>query len=257
MSALQVGDPAVSGSPGEGIMQRLVTIGYALALFATIIVASCGGGAGMGLRQLVAVTVQPGNGEAIAPDGTVPFSATGTFDQAPTTQTNLPVQWASSDSNVATIDPNTGIATCLAVGGPITVTASAAGKGGMVHGPGTLACQISPDPVVKLDPTGVGFLCIYHFPVCSCTPPQTVTLTNVGGATLSIDSIAIVQSNTSFYQSSTCGTSVDSGQSCAISVGWRQHLTSGFGDRGQVEVNDNAGDSPQVVVLSGKAECIP
>jgi hypothetical protein len=107
-----------------------------------IVLASCGGG-GIGTRQLIGVSVQPGSGQALAPNGTVTFSATGTFDQAPTMQSSLPVQWASSDSNVASIDPNTGIATCLAVGGPITVTASAAGKGGMIHGSGTLTCQLS------------------------------------------------------------------------------------------------------------------
>ncbi|PYX59160.1 MAG: hypothetical protein DMG76_06500 [Acidobacteria bacterium] len=111
-----------------------------------MVLVSCGGGGatiGVGTRQLIAVSVQPGSGQAVAPNGTVTFSATGTFDQAPTTQSSLPVQWASSDSNVASIDPNTGIATCLAVGGPITVTASAAGKGGMIHGSGTLTCQLS------------------------------------------------------------------------------------------------------------------
>jgi hypothetical protein len=112
-----------------------------------MVMASCGGGGttiGVGTRQLIGVSVQPGSGQAVAPNGTVNFSATGTFDQVPTTQTSLPVQWASSDPNVASIDPNTGIATCLAVGGPITVTASAAGKGGMIHGSGTLTCQTSP-----------------------------------------------------------------------------------------------------------------
>jgi hypothetical protein len=89
------------------------------------------------------VGVQPRSSQAVAPNGTVTFSATGTFDQAPTAQSSLPVQWASSDSNVASIDPNTGIATCLAVGGPIIVTASAAGKGGMIHGSGALTCQLS------------------------------------------------------------------------------------------------------------------
>src|SRR5215475_6201608 len=116
------------------------------------VLASCGGG---GPRQLIGVSVQPVSGQAIAPDGNVPFSATGTFDQAPTTQANLPVQWTSSDATIATIDPNTGIATCLVVGGPITVTASAAGRGGTVHGSSTLACQISPHPVVKLDPASL------------------------------------------------------------------------------------------------------
>src|SRR5215469_1120169 len=118
------------------------------------VLASCGGG---GPRQLIGISVQPVSGQAIVPDGTVPFSATGTFDQAPTTQANLPVQWTSSDSTIATIDPNTGIATCLVVGGPITVTASARGKGGAVRGSSTLACQLSPNPVVKLDPATLGF----------------------------------------------------------------------------------------------------
>jgi hypothetical protein len=112
--------------------------------FLGIVLASCGGGATIGgTRQLIGVSVQPGSGQAVAPNGTVIFRATGTFDQTPTTQPSLPVQWASSDSNVASIDPTTGIATCMAVGGPITVTASAAGKAGMLHGSGTLTCQLS------------------------------------------------------------------------------------------------------------------
>lgn len=114
--------------------------------FLGLVLASCGGGGatiGAGTRQLIGVGVQPRSGQAVAPNGTVTFSATGTFDQAPTAQSSLPVQWASSDSNVASIDPSTGIATCLAVGGPIIVTASAAGKGGMIHGSGALTCRFS------------------------------------------------------------------------------------------------------------------
>ena len=84
-------------------------------------------------RQLISLTIQPSPAIAVQ-RGSVTFSATGTFDQAPHTQTNLQVQWASSDSNVVTIDPNTGIATCVVVGGPLTITASAAGKGGRTRG---------------------------------------------------------------------------------------------------------------------------
>jgi hypothetical protein len=115
--------------------------------FLGMVLAGCGGGGappiGVGPRELIGVTVQPGSGQAIAPNGTVTFSATGIFNQAPSTQPSLPVQWASSDSNIATIDPTTGVATCLVVGGPITMTASAAGKGGPLHGSGTLTCQLS------------------------------------------------------------------------------------------------------------------
>lgn len=105
-------------------------------------VASCGGGGQP--RQLIALAVQPSDAGAFLPSGAVPFSATGTFDQAPITQTNLTAQWASKDPSVVTIDPSTGLATCVAAGGPITVTASAAGKGGKVDGYGTLECQVRP-----------------------------------------------------------------------------------------------------------------
>jgi hypothetical protein len=211
----------------------------------------------MGPRQLIGISVQPGNGQAIAPDGTVPFSATGTFDQAPTTQANLPVQWASSDSTIATIDPNTGIATCLVVGGPVTVTGSAAGRGGTIHGSAALTCQLSPDPVVKLDPLQLGFECRGTVAGCQCTPfLQTSTLTNVGGAPLGIDSIVIGGGSANgFAQIHTCGASVDAGQSCYVGVGF--HPVRLGSVRDDVVVTDNAADSPQFVTLTADASCIP
>jgi hypothetical protein len=228
---------------------------YGLGLLVLLaVLASCGGGS-MGPRQLISISVQPVSGQAIAPDGSVPFSATGTFDQSPTTQTNLSVQWTSSDSTIASIDPDTGIATCLVVGGPITVTASAAGRGGTVHGSSTLACQLSPDPVVKFDPAGLGFRCRATVAGCQCDSPKTTTLTNVGGATLAIDGIS---TNLPFFhtvRADTCGTSVDAGQSCSISVTF---VPSGLGFfSGDLKVNDNAADSPQSVSLSAQVDCIP
>jgi hypothetical protein len=203
----------------------------------------------------VSVSVQPASGQAIAPDGTVPFSATGTFDQTPTSQANLPVQWTSSDSTIATIDPNTGIATCLVVGGPITVTGSAAGKGGTVTGTATLACKLSPDPVVKLDPASLSFECKGTVAGCQCTALQTTTLTNVGGATLAIDSLSITGPFFTVRPADTCGASVDAGQSCTIHAGFDPVSLGTF--HSTLNINDNAADSPQVLNLSGSAECIP
>jgi hypothetical protein len=94
-------------------------------------------------RQLIALTVQPANADAIAPSGTAPFSADGTFDQSPIVETNVPVQWTSSDTSVATIDSRRGVATCQVAGGPVTITASASGKGGTVQGSGGLNCFAS------------------------------------------------------------------------------------------------------------------
>src|SRR5713101_1023042 len=123
------------------------SISCALAWFISYgaLLMSCGGGS-FQPRQLIALSVQPSDADAV-PGGTVPFSATGTFDSAPMTQPNVPAQWSSSDQNVATIDPNTGIATCVAAGGPIGITATAAGKGGMLHSAANLTCTASPPPL--------------------------------------------------------------------------------------------------------------
>lgn len=123
----------------------ILSLGISIALGA----ASCGGGQSDQSRQLVAMTVQPSNGDAIAPSGTLPFTATGTFNQPPTTQTNLTAQWTSSNASVATIDASTGLATCVTVGGPITITASATGNGGTLSASAMLGCSSGP-PVGEL-----------------------------------------------------------------------------------------------------------
>jgi hypothetical protein len=74
--------------------------------------------------------VQPKNGAAVSPNGTLPFTASATFDQAPTTEDNVAANWSSSDTSVASIDATTGVATCLKAGGPLTITASRDGKTG-------------------------------------------------------------------------------------------------------------------------------
>lgn len=106
----------------------------------TVALENCGGtNASMQSRQLIAIEVQPSNGDATVP-GTQPFTAAGTFSQPPVTQSNLSAQWTSSDSTVASIDPNTGLATCLTVGGPVTVTASVTGNKGYLKASAILNC---------------------------------------------------------------------------------------------------------------------
>ena len=90
---------------------------------------ACGGNS-TPARTLLSIAVQPGNAEATTPTGTLPFTATGTFDQPPVTEDSLNVQWSSSDTTVATVDPNTGLATCVTVGGPVVITASSSAKQG-------------------------------------------------------------------------------------------------------------------------------
>ena len=99
------------------------------------------GGTGRQPRVLLSIAVQPNSATAVKNRG-VAFSATGTFNQAPTTQTNLTAAWVSSDITIATIDPATGLASCIAVGGPVTVSASVtAPMGGVQQASGSLTCN--------------------------------------------------------------------------------------------------------------------
>jgi FG-GAP-like repeat/Abnormal spindle-like microcephaly-assoc'd, ASPM-SPD-2-Hydin len=78
------------------------------------------------------------------------------------------------------------------------------------------------------------------------SPPQTVTLTNTGTASLSISGI---QSSAKFSQTNNCTASLVAGASCAISVSFTPNANGTVS--GSLMVTDNAGGSPQSVSLSG------
>jgi hypothetical protein len=112
----------------------IARVGALVALFVTTANwIACGGSStptATPTRNLLTVAVQPQKGTAVFPNGTLPFTATGTFDQAPITEDSMTVQWSSSDTSVATVDSASGMATCIKAGGPVTVTASKDGKNG-------------------------------------------------------------------------------------------------------------------------------
>lgn len=117
------------------MLQILGLLGLACLSFTW---SGCGGGS-KPARNLLSVSVQPGIAEATAPTGTSPFTAAGTFDQPPTAEDTLTAQWSSSDPTIAMIG-SSGIATCVAAGGPITITASS----GQKHGTAQLTCLAAP-----------------------------------------------------------------------------------------------------------------
>jgi hypothetical protein len=80
------------------------------------------------------------------------------------------------------------------------------------------------------------------------SPPQSVTLTNQGKATLSISSI---KTTGEFGATSTCGKGIAAKASCTISVTFSPKGTGEMS--GTVEINDSASSKPQVIALSGKA----
>ena len=82
--------------------------------------------------------------------------------------------------------------------------------------------------------------------VSTTSAAQAVTLTNVGGSSLSITNI----STTSYFnQTNNCGSSVAAGESCVIQV--RFAPTTGGQLIGSVSVADNAPGSPQIVTFAG------
>ena len=227
-------------------------LGISLAMMA-----SCGGSNAQP-HQLTAIAVSPTGAGANVGD-TVPFSATGTFAQAPTTQTNISAQWTSSDVATATIDLATGAATCVGIGAGVTITASASGMAGPVQSTATLTCAAVGSGPVKFVPNSLIFSCQYIAVTnsCSCSLPAHVTVTNSLSTSLTLDSISA--SGMWFSESSSCGTSIGPGQSCGITVSWSpMGMTGPGGDGGSVTISDSDGTSPQTVGLTGFAhQCAP
>ena len=99
----------------------------------------------------------------------------------------------------------------------------------------------------KLSPTSLSFGSVT---VGTTTAAKTVTLANVGTATLTITGIAITGTNAGdFAQTHTCGSSLAAGASCTINVTFKP--TASGSRSAALSVTDNAAGSPQHVPLSG------
>lgn len=72
----------------------------------------------------IAVTPANGTNPSVAKGRTQQFTATGTYSDMSTAIITNIVTWTSSSTGTATIGANTGLAQSVAVGGPVTITAS-------------------------------------------------------------------------------------------------------------------------------------
>lgn len=104
-------------------------------------------------------------------------------------------------------------------------------------------------PLVTLSPTSLTF---GNQNIGSTSSPQMVTLSNTGNATLTIASIT---ASGDFAQTNTCGTTVNAGASCAISVTFTP--TAAGTRTGAITLMDNAASSPQSVSLTGTGVGVP
>lgn len=79
---------------------------------------------------------------------------------------------------------------------------------------------------------------------------QAITLTNTGGASLSISSVAFTGADaTDFTDVTTCGSSLVAGGSCTIAVLFTPSIIGSCS--ASLKITDNASGSPQAVSLSG------
>lgn len=99
-------------------MKYVLTV---LAYAGVAVLLACGGSS----DNIKTVQVNPQQAEGTAPSGAVGFTATGTFEsgQSRLLTSQDGINWVSSNTTVASINPLTGQATCLTEGGA-TITAA-------------------------------------------------------------------------------------------------------------------------------------
>ncbi|HYC36635.1 MAG TPA: DUF4214 domain-containing protein [Usitatibacter sp.] len=107
-------------------------------------------------------------------------------------------------------------------------------------------------PQASLSPTSIDF---GAQSMGTTSPPRTITVTNVGGGTLTITGIA---ASSQFAQTNDCG-SVAAGASCAITVTFNPAvaeggLNSSVAVNGTLTVSSNGTGSPNAATLTGSAE---
>ena len=124
--------------------------------------------------------------------------------------------------------------------GAVTLTDNAANSPQTVNLTGI---GVGSSPSATLSPTSLTFALQV---VGTTSPPQPVTLTNGGNATLSITSIT---TTTEFAETNNCGNSLAAGATCTINVTF---TPAGFNGRtGTLTVTDSAANSPQTASLRG------
>jgi len=100
------------------------------------------------------------------------------------------------------------------------------------------------EPAVDLSPTTLAFGSVASG---ATSAALTVTVENYGNATLTISGVAA--SSSYVVSGNTCGTSLAAGSTCTLSVEFKPTASGSF--PGTLTITDNAGDSPQIVELTG------
>ncbi len=131
---------------------------------------------------------------------------------------------------------------------PTSVGAFRGSSGGAFD---AFAIKIDPPngPAVALSSSSLTFA---SQDVETASPPQAITLQNVGNEPLAVNSIL---ASGDFSETNTCGASVASVAACNINVTFTP--AGGGSTTGSINISDNATGSPQVVSLSGTGVAHP
>ena len=190
--------------------------------------------------NLVSIAVTPAN-STLDLGTTQQFTATGTFADTSTAPLQS-VTWIVSNSSLVTITNDvTNRGTVLtSASGSATITACT----GPICGFADLTIGM---PKVSLSPASLAF---GNQTIGTASTVQSVTLNNTGNGTLSITSISLAGANSAdFTESTTCGSTLASGGTCSITVGF---VPTASGSRSaSVSIADNVSGSPQTVSLTG------
>jgi hypothetical protein len=114
----------------------------------------------------------------------------------------------------------------------------------------TLAGTGATGPQLRITPASINF---GNQPVNSLSASQTLTLASTGDTAIAFPANGIRTSTDFILQSTTCGTTLAPGATCAVSVQFDPTTVTGIAESGTVFITDNAKGSPQPVYMQGTA----
>ena len=239
----------------KSVVRWMIIVSY---LVSVVTLSGCGAGSSQQSPSAPAITTTSvPNGMLDAPyvetiqasGGVAPFTWTVSIGALPH---NLTL--SASTTNTVTISGTPDIAVQGAAFS-IKVTDSANQSASRSY---TVSVLLEPD-LVTLTPGNMDFACVARLVGGGCTPPEMATLTNTETSTLNVLGISI--SGSYFSQTNNCPSTLEPGQSCAITVSFdgparrdqpKKETFTGF-----VSVYQGATQNPQEVSLTGTTSGVP
>jgi predicted secreted protein len=144
--------------------------------------------------------------------------------------------------------------TPLAIGnlsGTLTITDNSNGVAGSQQ---TVSLNgVGVGPYVELSPPSMGFIGLQV--VGTSSAPQSVTLTNTGNASLTLNSLTLTGANSGdFSLSQNCPGTLAAGSSCTLTGTFKP--TAGGPRKSSISISDNAARSPQTLLLTGTGTAV-